>query len=637
MTFPTDGTILALQPDGTRLRAVTVERQNGHVRSATIRELEPDTSSVLAMVAESDAVGVLIMLPGSSMVVRTALLPGGTDQELLPALAIQSEALLGSEHPEHRMGRGLLPAAPGESNRVGVLTSWPIQMQADTLDDLAEQTEVPVRWSTPAAGLAGLMGAHRPTGPLVHADSQTGSATFAWSHTGGVGFRNVLLPSGEHWPASVGRAFQESAQGSGAPDSWSAAAGEALHTGLSALDGSTTILPHEVASELQEQTGLSSAELGTHGLLIGALLIDPQGVGLAGLRDSMPTENPDFQARMTAALSVPRTARLIVASAALMLIFGPIVSAWARLSVVESRNAELASMVQDADALERSLAHYDTLGNTGFSAVKVLSDLFTNLPRGIRVEGVRMNTRDASFSLTGKSIPDRSAGISATDVIESMRQQLGQDRMFSRISLNWEEPDAFGHLEFTLAGRIDKPHKDVMYERDRDFAAYSLAARMYPDAFPDEQSDDGSTDSNETNDAVATTESTAPPRPSTTDPSEELDTNDSRGEIEARLNRPGRAGGDSDTASMADASDRGGSMVDPNLIPQPLSLAQVQALSRDEITAEIKTFSTAYNLLRQNGASKEDNPQHALFLQIQASWKDLRSELLNRSREGNNQ
>ena len=35
--------------------------------------------------------------------------------------------------------------------------------------------------------------------------------------------------------------------------------------------------------------------------------------------------------------------------------------------------------------------------------------------------------------------------------------------------------------------------------------------------------------------------------------------------------------------------------------------------------------------------SKEDNPQHALFLQIQASWKDLRSELLNRSREGNNQ
>ena len=529
MTFPTDGTILALQPDGTRLRAVTVERQNGHVRSATIRELEPDTSSVLAMVAESDAVGVLIMLPGSSMVVRTALLPGGADQELLPALAIQSEALLGSEHPEHRMGRGLLPAAPGESNRVGVLTSWPIQMQADTLDDLAEQTEVPVRWSTPAAGLAGLMGAHRPTGPLVHADSQTGSATFAWSHTGGVGFRNVLLPSGEHWPASVGRAFQESAQGSGAPDSWSAAAGEALHTGLSALDGSTTILPHEVASELQEQTGLSSAELGTHGLLIGALLIDPQGVGLAGLRDSMPTENPDFQARMTAALSVPRTARLIVASAALMLIFGPIVSAWARLSVVESRNAELASMVQDADALERSLAHYDTLGNTGFSAVKVLSDLFTNLPRGIRVEGVRMNTRDASFSLTGKSIPDRSAGISATDVIESMRQQLGQDRMFSRISLNWEEPDAFGHLEFTLAGRIDKPHKDVMYERDRDFAAYSLAARMYPDAFPDEQSDDGSTDSNETNDAVATTESTAPPPPSTTDPSEESNTNNSRG------------------------------------------------------------------------------------------------------------
>ncbi|MEC7196001.1 MAG: hypothetical protein VXW23_03360, partial [Planctomycetota bacterium] len=306
-----------------------------------------------------------------------------------------------------------------------------------------------------------------------------------------------------------------------------------MHTGLSALDGSTTILPHEVASEVQEQTGLSSAELGTHGLLSGALLIDPQGVGLAGLRDAMPTQNPDFQARVTAALSVPRTARLIVASAALMLIFGPIVSAWARLSVVESRNAELASMVQDADALERSLAHYDTLGNTGFSAVKVLSDLFTNLPRGIRVEGVRMNTRDASFSLTGKSIPDRSAGISATDVIESMRQQLGQDRMFSRISLNWEEPDAFGHLEFTLAGRIDKPHKDVMYERDRDFAAYSLAARMYPDAFPDEQSDEGSTDSNETTDAIATTESTATPPPSTTGAFEESNTNDSRGEIEA--------------------------------------------------------------------------------------------------------
>jgi|GEM_PF-4453171 len=635
MTFPTEGTILALQPEGTRLRAVTLERQNGQIRSATIRELEPETSSVLAMVAESEAVGVLIMLPGSAMVVRTALLPGGSDQDLLPALTIQSEALLGSEHPEHRMGRGLLPAAPGESNRIGVLTSWPVQMQANALADLEDQTEIPVRWTTPAAGLAGLMGAHRPTGPLVHANSHTGSATFAWSHAGGVGFRNVLLPPGEHWPPSVGRAFQESALGSGAPDSWAAAAGEALQTGLASLNGSITILPHEVASELQEQTGLSSAELGTHGILIGALLIDPQGAGLAGLRDAMPTENPDFQARMTAALSVPRTARLIVAAAALILIFGPIVSAWTRLSVVESRNAELASMVQDADALERSLAHYDTLGNTGFSAVKVLSDLFTNLPRGIRVEGVRMNTRDASFSLTGKSIPDRSAGVSATDVIESMRQQLGQDRMFSRISLNWEEPDAFGHLEFTLSGRIDKPHKDVMYQRERDFAAYSLAARMYPDAFPNDQTSEGSALEGSAA-PVDATEATASTTQSDFVASEESNNDDSRGEIEARLNRPGLTGGDNDTASMADANDRGGSMVDPNLIPQPLSLAQVQALSRDEITAEIKTFSTAYNLLRQNGASKEDNPQHALFLQIQASWKDLRSELLNRSREGNN-
>ena len=635
MTFPTEGTILALQPEGTRLRAVTLERQNGQIRSATIRELEPETSSVLAMVAESEAVGVLIMLPGSAMVVRTALLPGGSDQDLLPALTIQSEALLGSEHPEHRMGRGLLPAAPGESNRIGVLTSWPVQMQANALADLEDQTEIPVRWTTPAAGLAGLMGAHRPTGPLVHANSHTGSATFAWSHAGGVGFRNVLLPPGEHWPPSVGRAFQESALGSGAPDSWAAAAGEALQTGLASLNGSITILPHEVASELQEQTGLSSAELGTHGILIGALLIDPQGAGLAGLRDAMPTENPDFQARMTAALSVPRTARLIVAAAALILIFGPIVSAWTRLSVVESRNAELASMVQDADALERSLAHYDTLGNTGFSAVKVLSDLFTNLPRGIRVEGVRMNTRDASFSLTGKSIPDRSAGVSATDVIESMRQQLGQDRMFSRISLNWEEPDAFGHLEFTLSGRIDKPHKDVMYQRERDFAAYSLAARMYPDAFPNDQTSEGSALEGSAA-PVDATEATASTAQSDFVASEESNDDDSRGEIEARLNRPGLTGGDNDTASMADANDRGGSMVDPNLIPQPLSLAQVQALSRDEITAEIKTFSTAYNLLRQNGASKKDNPQHALFLQIQASWKDLRSELLNRSREGNN-
>ena len=49
MTFPIDGTILALQPDGARLRAVTVERQNGYIHSATIRELEPDTSSVLAL------------------------------------------------------------------------------------------------------------------------------------------------------------------------------------------------------------------------------------------------------------------------------------------------------------------------------------------------------------------------------------------------------------------------------------------------------------------------------------------------------------------------------------------------------------------------------------------------------------
>ncbi|MAV54751.1 MAG: hypothetical protein CMJ28_02205 [Phycisphaerae bacterium] len=634
MTFPTEGTILALQPHGEHLRGVTVDRQNSGVLSATVHELSQDVSAVLGLMAESDAVGVLIMLPGSSMVVRTALLPSGSDQELLPALAIQSEALLGSENPEYRVGRGLLQAAPGESNRIGLLTSWPAQMQSGPLAELAERTEVPIRWTTPAAGLAGLLGTHRPTGPLIHADTATGTATFAWSHAGGVGFRNVLLPAGPQWASAVGQAFQESAVGAGAPDSWAAAAGEALNTRLSSLDGLTTILPPEISSDLHERTGMSANNLTTHGLLLGALLIDPQAQGLAGLRDAMPAENPDFQTRVTEALSVPKTARLIVAIAALVLIFGPIVAAWSRLRVVESRNAELASMVQDADALERSLAHYDTLGNTGFSAVKVLSDLFTNLPRGIRVEGVRMNTRDASFSLTGKSIPDRSAGVSATDVIESMRQQLGQDRMYSRISLNWEEPDAFGHLEFTLAGRIDKPHKDVMYERERDFAAYSLAARMYPDAFPDETEEIAS---GNIGDSVNRSETADATIPEPAAPTEESDGSSTRGNIESRLNRPGLSGGESDTASMADAADRGGSTVDPNLIPQPLSLAQVEALSRDEITAEIKTFSTAYNLLRQNGASKEDNPQHGLFLQIQASWKDLRSELLKRSREGNNQ
>ena len=187
----------------------------------------------------------------------------------------------------------------------------------------------------------------------MHADSQTGSARLLR----GLMLEGLAFGMCFFRLESIGLhplvAFQESALGSGAPDSWAAAAGEALHTGLASLNGSTTILPHEVASELQEQTGLSSTELGTHGILIGALLIDPQGVGLAGLRDAMPTENPDFQARMTAAL-VPRTARLIVAAAALILVFGPIVSAWTRLNVVEARNAELASMVQDADALERS-------------------------------------------------------------------------------------------------------------------------------------------------------------------------------------------------------------------------------------------------------------------------------------------
>ena len=84
-----------------------------------------DTDRISAWLDESGAERVLGVLPAAAVVCRTCTLPDAAAEQLEQALALQAEAHLLTEVPDHRRARAVLPMAPGETNRSGILLAWP--------------------------------------------------------------------------------------------------------------------------------------------------------------------------------------------------------------------------------------------------------------------------------------------------------------------------------------------------------------------------------------------------------------------------------------------------------------------------------------------------------------------------------
>ena len=73
-------------------------------------------------------------------------LPAAEPEQLEQALSLQAEAALLGVAPEHRMASAVIDAAPGETNRAGLVIAWP-----ENAPDLAAPIAYPIAVGATAA------------------------------------------------------------------------------------------------------------------------------------------------------------------------------------------------------------------------------------------------------------------------------------------------------------------------------------------------------------------------------------------------------------------------------------------------------------------------------------------------------
>ena len=158
----------------------TIEVDNDHELKSLLGEKIPDK--------------IYTILPGSVTVCRTSTLPDVDSQQIHEALRLQAEARLLGSTPDHRRALAPLDAAAGETNRVGLIVTWPESSLFPLPSCLQHARFIP-----DTASIAALLDGFRPTEPILFADLADGTVTIALSHANGAALRATNLTGNILW------------------------------------------------------------------------------------------------------------------------------------------------------------------------------------------------------------------------------------------------------------------------------------------------------------------------------------------------------------------------------------------------------------------------------------------------------
>ena len=148
----------------------TIEVDSDHELESLLGEKIPDK--------------IFTILPGSVTVCRTTTLPDVDSQQIHEALRLQAEARLLGSTPDHRRALAPLDPAAGETNRVGLIVTWP-ESSVFTLPACLQHA----RFIPDTVSIAALLDGFRPTDPILFADLSDGTVSIALSHANGAALR----------------------------------------------------------------------------------------------------------------------------------------------------------------------------------------------------------------------------------------------------------------------------------------------------------------------------------------------------------------------------------------------------------------------------------------------------------------
>jgi len=444
----------------------------------SIRETVEFAEDLESQLVELDGLAnvgtVLWILPGSRTICRTCMLPE-TDQETMEgALRLQAESMLLESAPAHRVGMAVIPAAPGETTRTGVVVHWPEEASCPT-----PAITGPVRFTPEIAALAALMDRSRPADPLLCADRSTGSVALLMTQAGDVSMRCTTerAESSDEWAGDLARVLGETALAAGHSPAFVRSVRDKLGPAL--RENHVQSIPEEIIAQLGSRLGgaeISSANLTRFAVPLGAILARAGALAaLTELRAAPELIHPTLVQRTKARMSQKSSAIRLVVAALIVLAFSPALLAGSRLLALRMRHGDVSAHREALTEAKTRLELYRTLQDESWSMTKILSDVVCAAPPGIDLTTLRITSGESGFAIRGEARPH--SGRSAQQLVAAMAENIGRSGIFEPADFAWDPPNNNGILEFDLRAKVKLPHRDAPYASEQDFGAWTLADR----------------------------------------------------------------------------------------------------------------------------------------------------------------
>ncbi len=623
MSEPTNGqptgVIAILQRAGRQWRGLIGAVDDGMPRILAWREFDDARSGQIAeWLAEHGATRVVGVLPASAVVCRTCSLPDTDAIHLHQVLQLQAEAHLLGTAPPHRQAAAMLENAPGETNRTGIMLSWP---QAAPFD--LPETGLETTYASDIAGLAALLDGSRPDEPLLWLDRSDGSVALAITYAGGVAFRAAreLADAEQGWSERVGSVLAETALNAGHTAPFTESLVESLTEHLAGFDPSTAVLiaPHDILQNAQQRIhGAPNEEdwWRTYGVTVGALLAGTDQLApLTQLRRDAPIETPSATQRLLTAMSNKRNATRIVIACLIILALWPLAAARLRLQALQVRFSDIKEYVDAAQKNETQFEMYQALQQHAWPMTKLLSDIACNTPRGIELQLIDLKHDSDVFSVSGTT--KEFEGRSPQEVVAQMQQNLRAGGIFTEIYYSWGDRNNFGAYEFTLSGKVALPYRTYEYPASLDFGESTLADRLYKSNTPPVEAQAAETSSpSETpaNEALVAKDDpeikpTVKPEDENEEPDEVASAANRRRPSGARPRAVPRSGRNfvpgNAPLSRAESRSMDGAVPASQNIPEPLSEAQINAMTLAEVDEAVGVVATALRRAHPDDATRD--------------------------------
>ena len=349
-----------------------------------------DGERISAWLDESGAQAVIGVLPAAAVVCRTCTLPDVAAEQLEQALALQAEAHLLTEVPEHRRARAALPMAAGETSRSGILIAWPESPDDEQLPGSRIAADRPnVTFIPDVAALAALLNGQRSDTPLLFFDRRDGSVALVVSHAQGAVIRaaRVAETKGGDLSTAIGRLVAETALSvNHTPQFTEQIVNDTIRRIRSFSGNAGLVAPVDVIGGAAGRLAGAPNDQSwwaAYGVAAGALLAAGGPLAsLTKLRMAAPAAAPSRRRQLVEALSSPRRAAIVVAVCLLVILFGPSVISGARIGVLSLKLPELERNLEEARQAEVQLAMYRELKDRAWPMTKLLADVACSTPLG---------------------------------------------------------------------------------------------------------------------------------------------------------------------------------------------------------------------------------------------------------------